>query len=69
MSVNLQRKLWRYDRLFLDLIHLIEHAERLHKNEMVEVLDELRVELIETAPGGWNVQDVLDIPTKDDDGD
>ena len=68
MSDNLQRKLWRYDRLFLDLIHLIEQAERLHKNKMVEALDEIRVELIETAPGGWNVQDALGVTTEASDG-
>ena len=55
-----------YDRLFLDLIALQQRAEIMNRQTMVDVLDELRVGLIETAPGGWNVQDALGVTTKDD---
>ena len=64
--MSLTTELQAYDRLFLGLVALQRRAEDMNRHTMVEALDDLRVELIETAPGGWNVQDALGIPTEDE---
>ncbi len=64
--MTLTTELEAYNRLFLDLTALQQRAETMNRHTMVDVLDELRVGLIETAPGGWNVQDALGVTTKDD---
>lgn len=50
-----------YDEMFLDLLSLMNRVERTMgaKGEPYNSLDTARVEMIERAPAGWSVADVM----------
>lgn len=53
-----------YDRAFLSIVKAIKLFAALGRDDIVDALDEVRVQAIHEAPGGWSVEDVLGVDTE-----